>query len=156
MTKKINPKDIAALDRVPMWALPSIGAVHGAMACGDGVIKYGAYNWREQPIHLMEYIGAMERHIAALKDGEWLTRDGGDLPITHLGCINANSAIILDAHQCGSLIDDRPPIAGQSAGDTIEEYRIVKSAARTRDKAKHNRSRKAALPKRGRRAARVK
>lgn len=147
-----NPKDVAALDRVPMWALPSIGAVHGAMACGDGVEKYGAYNWREKPIHLMVYIGALERHIAALKDGEWLTRDGGELPITHLGCINADSAIILDAHQCGTLIDDRPTIPGR-AGDTIEEYRSVRSASRVKRDDKSIRGRKAAISKRRRRAA---
>lgn len=153
-----NPKDQAALDRVPMWALPAIGAVHGAMACGDGVDKYGAYNWREEPILLMEYIGAIERHIAALKDGEWLTRDGGDLHITHLGCINANTAIILDAKQCGTLIDDRPTTPGQ-VGDIIEEYRSVRSASRSKRPAnnrddKSARGRKAAIPKRRRRAAR--
>ena len=42
----------------------------------------------------MEYIGAMERHIAALKDGEWFTNDGMAPPLTHLGCINANTAIV--------------------------------------------------------------
>lgn len=32
--KPTNPKDVAALDQVPMWALPAIGAIHGAMATG--------------------------------------------------------------------------------------------------------------------------
>lgn len=117
-----NPKDIAALDRVPMWSLPAIGAVEGAQATGIGIEKYGAYNWRAKPISLLEYLGAIERHVAALKDGEWFTADKVSPPLTHLGCINANTAIILDASQCGMLIDDRPLIPGHS-GTTLEEFK---------------------------------
>lgn len=117
-----NPKDIAALDRVPMWSLPAIGAVHGAQATAIGIVNYGAYNWREDPISLLEYLGAMERHIAALKDGEWFTNDDVSPRLTHLGCINANTAIILDADQCGMLIDDRPSAPGYS-GRTLEDFK---------------------------------
>ena len=117
-----NPKDKAASTKVPMWSLPSIGAVHGAMSTGDGIRKnYGAYNWREKPISMMEHIGAMERHLAALKDGEDFTRDS-DVGITHLGCINAGTAILLDAQQCGTLIDDRPRAGFSTSADALEDY----------------------------------
>lgn len=115
----LNPKDARALDRVPLWALPTIGAIHGAQACGDGIEKYGAYNWRDKPIKLMEYIGAMERHIACLKDGQWRAADSG---FTHLGHINATSSIMLDAEQCGTLIDDRPARPGR-AHEELGAYR---------------------------------
>lgn len=107
----LNPKDERALKRVPLWALPAIGAIHGAQAAGFGLAEYGAYNWREKPIKLMEYLGALERHIACLKDGQWRAEDS---KITHLGHINATTAIILDAEQCGTLIDDRPKRQGRS------------------------------------------
>ena len=116
-----NPKDIAARDKVPMWTLPAIGAVHGAMSTGDGIRKgYGAYNWRYKPISMMEHIGAIERHIAALKDGEDFTSDSN---VSHLGCINAGTAIILDAKQCDTLIDDRPRPGISTAADALEDYR---------------------------------
>lgn len=115
-----NPKDKAALSKVPMWSLPAIGAVHGAMATGDGIRKgYGAYNWRHKPISMMEHIGALERHIAALKDGEDFTSDSN---VSHLGCINAGTAIILDAQQCGTLIDDRPRAGITTSADVLEAY----------------------------------
>ena len=117
-----NPKDKAASTKVPMWSLPAIGAVHGAMATGEGIYKgYGSYNWREKPISMMEHIGALERHIAALKDGEDFVPDS-DLGVTHLGCINAGAAIILDAQQCGTLIDDRPRAGVSTSADTLEDY----------------------------------
>ena len=122
--KAINPKDKAASTKVPMWSLPSIGAVHGAMSTGDGIRKnYGAYNWRFKPISMMEHIGALERHIAALKDGEDFTRDS-DFRITHLGCLIAGATIILDAQQFGTLIDDRPVTEPNicPAADALENY----------------------------------
>ena len=119
--KEMNPKDEIALSKVPMWSLPAIGAVHGAMATGDGIRKgYGSYNWRYKPISMMEHIGALERHIAALKDGEDFTRDSN---ITHLGCVIAGASIILDAAQCNTLIDDRPTPGLHTVSDELEDYR---------------------------------
>ncbi len=103
----MNPKDRAALNRVPLHLLPHVGRVHGAMACRDGAIKYGPYNWREKPISLMGYLGAMERHIAAIAGGEWCSTDT-DPPVPHLGHIVATASILLDAHEAGTLMDDRP------------------------------------------------
>ncbi len=116
----INPKDQAALTKVPMWSLPAIGAVHGAMSTGDGIRKgYDPYNWRYKPISMMEHLGALERHIAALKDGEDFTHDSN---ITHLGCVIAGATIILDAAQCSTLIDDRPTSGPTTAADQLEAY----------------------------------
>ena len=111
---EMNPKDLAAKTRVPMHLLPSAGAVHGAMACRDGAVvkEYGPYNWRDKPISLMEYIGAMERHLIQLKAGGWYNADAP--LVTHLGSINATTAIILDAHECNTLIDDRPKVHGKT------------------------------------------
>lgn len=122
-----NPKDKAALTKVPMWSLPAIGPVHGAMSTGDGLRKgYGPYNWREKPISMMEHIGALERHIAALKDGEDFTNDS-NRGVTHLGCVIAGASIILDAQQCGTLDDDRPKPGLATAADKLEDYRDTAS-----------------------------
>lgn len=124
LAEDANPKDKAALDKVPMWTLPAIGAVHGAMATGEGVRKeYGAFNWRYKPISMNEHIAAIERHIAAIKDGEDYVRDSEGRRVTHLGCINAGTAIILDARQCGTLIDDRPESPTITSADELEAYR---------------------------------
>ena len=113
-SKPLNPKDaLAALTKVPMHLLPAIGQVHGAISAGGGAIDYGPYNWREVPIQLMEYIGALERHITGLKDGEWYANEKPGKPLqTHLGCIIATASIILDAEACGTLIDNRPEKPG--------------------------------------------
>ena len=90
--------------------------VFGAMACREGAIKYGAFNWREKDIRLSEYIGAIRRHTAALSDGEWIDPDSG---LPHLAKILATAAIVLDADRAGTLIVDTP--AGAHASDLIRE-----------------------------------
>ena len=125
----MNPKDLVALTKVPMWSLPGVGALHGAMATADGIDKYGAYNWREKPIKLMEYIGAMERHIIALKDGEDFNIDNPN--VTHLGSIIAGASIILDAAQSGTLIDDRPTPGPVTASIQLEAYHVRAKAKTT-------------------------
>jgi hypothetical protein len=101
----INPKDIAATGRVPLHLLPAAGRIYGALACRDGAEKYGPYNWREKPISLMGYTGAIERHLLAVRDGEDTDQDS---LCEHLGHIIATASILLDARECGALIDDRP------------------------------------------------
>ncbi len=114
----MNPKDVAALDRVPLQLLPGITSVIGAMACRQGAIDYDPYNWREKPISLMEYIGAIERHILRIKEGGWVDHKSA---APHLGHIVATAGIIEDARLCGTLIDDRPATPGK-AGDILDYF----------------------------------
>lgn len=113
----INPKDAAALLRVPLHIYPPVGHIYGTMACLDGARKYGPYNWRERSISLTQYVGAMLRHLHALLDGEDDARDSG---LPHLAHVNATSAIMLDAKAAGALLDDRPRRSG-GAADLIAE-----------------------------------
>ncbi len=112
----INPKDAAAQTRVPMHLFPAVGAIYGAMACRDGAEKYGPYNWRERAISLVWYLGAMDRHLKALLDGEDNASDSG---LPHLAHVVATAAILLDAQEAGALIDDRPKRSA-NAGALIE------------------------------------
>lgn len=107
----MNPKDLAAQSRAPLHLLPAATSIHGAMACRDGAIKYGPYNWREKPISLMEYLGALERHIARLKDGQWIDDKSG---ATHLGHIIATCGILLDAEHVNTLKLDWPNVRGRA------------------------------------------
>lgn len=108
----INPKDAAALTRVPLHLFPPAGTIYGAMACKDGADKYGPYNWRERSISLTQYVGAMQRHLLALLDGEDCASDSG---LPHLAHVLATAAILLDAKQADALLDDRPKRPGKSA-----------------------------------------
>lgn len=100
-----NPKDLAASDRVDISLLPTSGIIHGAHACMDGARKYGPYNWRQEPIRAMGYLSATMRHIQAFIDGEDCAADSG---CNHLGHAIASCAILLDAIENDSVIDDRP------------------------------------------------
>jgi hypothetical protein len=100
-----NPKDLAASDRVDISLLPTSGIIHGAHACMDGARKYGPYNWRDEPIRVMGYLSATMRHIQAFIDGEDTAPDS---KCHHLGHAIATCAILLDAFENESVIDDRP------------------------------------------------
>jgi hypothetical protein len=105
MNKSVNPKNLAARDRIKVALLPSAGVIHGAHACMKGAGKYGPYNWREKEIALMEYAGAAMRHIQKWVDGEDISHDD---KVHHLGHVIATCAIMLDALESGFVIDDRP------------------------------------------------
>ena len=101
----LNPKDRAALKRIPLHYMPDIGRVEGAKACVDGAFKYDPYNWRDQKISLSGYLDAIERHLVRIREGEWIDKQSG---VSHFGHIIATASIVLDAEHYGSLINDLP------------------------------------------------
>ena len=108
MTTSDNPKNIAARSRIKLAYIPPVATAHCAHALMDGAVKYGAYNWREKSIALMEYVSAAKRHLDDFVDGEDLAPDS---LCHHLGHAMASCAIMLDAIERRNAIDDRP-VAG--------------------------------------------
>lgn len=106
-TKPSNPKDIAAVGKIPLWLLSPIAKAHWAVAQFAGLIKYGAWNWRAAGVRSSVYLSAIERHLDAYKSGEEL--DPADETL-HLANIMACCAILIDAKEAGKLEDDRPPV----------------------------------------------
>lgn len=103
--KSTNPKDILAVNRVPLWLVPPSAMVHQALAHLFGAVKYGPYNWRAEGVSFMTYISAAQRHLNDMIDGEDCADDSGAHHAGHaIACLN----IILDAKSLGNLIDDRP------------------------------------------------
>lgn len=116
-----NPKELIGASKVPLGLLPSAAKIYGALAMRDGAVKYGPFNWRDTKVQMMTYLDAIERHLLAVRDGEDTASDSG---IDHLGHIIAGCAIILDARECGQLIDNRPK-AGPAAR-LLEKFKEVK------------------------------
>ena len=77
-----NPKQIFGDKKVPMHLWPDTATIFGALAFGDGAVKYGPYNWRENKVEAMTYVAALKRHLAAWVDGEEMTLD---TKLPHLG-----------------------------------------------------------------------
>ena len=77
-----------------------------ALALACGAAKYTAWNWRRSDVEVMTYLGAMKRHIDCLIGGEDIDPESG---AHHLGHVAASCGIVLDALECGTLIDNRPP-----------------------------------------------
>ena len=116
-----NPKDLIGVTKCRLDLVPPALAISAAPAMQLGAAKYGPYNWREKAVKLTVYLGAIERHLAAFKDGQDLDPESGS---SHLGHAAACLAIIADAGAIGKLIDDRPTAGGaatlleaQVAGD---------------------------------------
>lgn len=100
-----NPKTRFGVQKVSMTKVPGSAMVHMADAMMDGANKYGASNWRASKVEASIYIDAAYRHIMAWYDGEEVAEDS---EVHHLGHAMASLAIILDAMEGGTLIDDRP------------------------------------------------
>lgn len=90
----------------PNYALiPGTALAHMALAMEDGAMKYGPSNWRENPVEAMTYLAANLRHTFAFIDGEDFT---SDTQVHNLGAVMACCAIIIDAQEQGTLVDNRP------------------------------------------------
>lgn len=100
-----DPKGAAGKLKPQLQLIPTALVVATAAALADGAQRYGKFNWRENQVEAMTYIGAIFRHAFAYRDGEELTTDSF---VPHLGAIAACCAILLDAAECGTLIDNRP------------------------------------------------
>lgn len=108
MALEPNPKKAFGDKKVALQLVPPALAIHGARALKEGADKYGAYNWREQPVEAMTYIGGLMRHAAAYLDGEDIDPESTTGKL-HLDGMIANLAILVDAMDLGTLIDNRPP-----------------------------------------------
>ena len=99
-----NPKDLVGITKPQVHLVPPALVLHVARAMADGAEKYGAYNWRTQPVRGTIYVSAALRHIYAYLDGEDLAQDSGHHHLAHAA---ACLGILLDAQDGGNLKDDR-------------------------------------------------
>lgn len=104
-SKGINPKDLLGNKKVSITKFPAIALAHAAHAMMNGAAKYGAFNWRGNPVIASIYIDACMRHLNQWFDGEEIASDSG---VHHLGHAIACVGILLDAQETGNLVDDRP------------------------------------------------
>lgn len=98
----IDPVALIAVGRVLEW---------GCRAKDSGGKGYAEWDWRKN-MTLMDCIGAMERHLAKLKNRQETDGESGESHAHH-----ATSTAIMLSHFMDSLdkypgIDDRPPQAG--------------------------------------------
>ena len=99
-----NPKDLVGSKKAPLRYVPPALAIAASGPMEDGAIKYGPFNWREQPVEVLTYIEAVFRHLYAYLDGQDDAEDSGHSHIDHA---IAGLGIIADARAHGSLIDNR-------------------------------------------------
>jgi len=100
-----NPKDVASRSKCPVDLVPPCLIRSTAEALKSGAAKYGEFNWRTEPVQLRNYLAAIMRHTLAILDGDDYDADSG---LEHLSHIAATCAIVMDAADHGTLIDDRP------------------------------------------------
>lgn len=119
MILKMNPKHIQAqkegkipYDKIPWGVLADDAWVHA-----HGADKYGERNWRIDKILASTYEGAIMRHFMAWCLGEDIDPDSGKSHLTH---IRACCAVILDAQEHNSLIDDRQRAESKGVEDAKE------------------------------------
>ncbi len=118
--KPSNPKDIIGSNKVPLGLVPASTMAYLAVGHLEGHLKYGLVNWREAGVRFSIYIDACIRHLEKLKEGEWADAETG---VPHLANAGTCISILIDAHHCGKLIDDRPK--GSPATEVMEEMAKV-------------------------------
>lgn len=120
-----NPKDLMGVKKPRLSLVPPSAIVYAALAMANGADKYGPYNWRDKKVQVMIYLEAAMRHILQFQDGADLdkvdTCEGciertngaekcrfGHSWLPHLAHALATVAIVIDALETDSAIDNRP------------------------------------------------
>jgi hypothetical protein len=162
-----NPKDRLGVKKVPLSLVPMVGLIYEAMAFKEGDINYGAFNYRRKKVRRRVYLEAILRHTLQALAGEDIDRDTivrdkrGKVifpGIPHEAKIRACCGIILDAQECGTLIDDRYEmdwaaklLARFTAGDYHKaRSKTTRTPARTLDEVRAEAARAAKARKRRR------
>ncbi len=100
-----DPKGAAGKLKPQLQLIPPALNVEVAKALSLGAEKYGPWNWRENKVEIMTYLGAIRRHLDCIIEREDIDPESG---AHHLGHIAAGCAIVLDATKHGTLVDNRP------------------------------------------------
>lgn len=110
--KPTNPKDRAAISRLDLSLVPPTAIAYMALASTEGDLKYGGYNWRDAGVKASVYVAACMRHL-----WKWYLGQECDpkTQVPHLASVLQSIAIIVDAYECGKLVDDRPPVHNDMA-----------------------------------------
>ncbi|MFT3992424.1 MAG: DUF5664 domain-containing protein [Luteolibacter sp.] len=103
--RNTDPKGEAGKFKPQLQLIPPAFNEQIAAALAHGASKYGVWNWREHPVEIMTYLGAMRRHIDAVISGDDIDPESGAY---HLGHVAAGCAIVIDAAFAGTLVDNRP------------------------------------------------
>lgn len=109
----MNPKDLVGAKKAPLHLVPPAAVIGMADGLAVGAVKYGAYNWREQPIEVMTYVAAAQRHLYAFTDGQDYSEDTEAVlghAVHHIDHALAGLAILRDALASGKVVDNRPPV----------------------------------------------
>jgi dATP/dGTP diphosphohydrolase, N-terminal len=141
-----NSKELLGMKKVSISKLPMVAVMHGAHAMMNGAAKYGKYNWRDKRVIASIYVDALFRHVMGWFEGEETAKDSG---VHHLGHAIACAAILLDALETGSLIDDRPVVGkGDLAARVLERLAgiIQKSGCEGMRREGHRRRNKLQTP----------
>ncbi len=122
-----NPKTAFGAVKAPMGLIPVSALVHEAEVFRLGAKKYGPLNWRKNPVSASTYLDASFRHWALFLDGQDNDPESG---ASHLAHVRACMAILIDAKEHGTLIDDRPtPGPGAAVMDRFHAQRQAEKAA---------------------------
>lgn len=103
--KSSNPKDAIGATKLPLSLVPATATALASLAHYNGMLKYGAWNWRREGVRASIYLDACLRHVGKWQAGEEVDEEGVPHLASALACLN----IIIDARACGKLTDDRPP-----------------------------------------------
>lgn len=101
-----NPKAVRArLDgKAPLDYIEAALNVPLSHVMKHGADKYGYRNYTVSPCKIRTYVGAVQRHLDAVKLGEDLDPDSGQ---PHWAHIAACCAVVLGAQSADMLVDDR-------------------------------------------------
>lgn len=104
--KESNPKSKAALVKLSSSCISQLVMMELTVAMGEGSIKYGRHNYREEGVLYSTYYDATRRHLDWFWEGQDIDVASG---LHHVTKAISSLIVLRDAMIMGLAIDNRPP-----------------------------------------------
>lgn len=114
-----NPKTQFGAVKPGIYYVPPMPLYEYGLAHMQGALKYGHYNWRDDPVSISTYADACKRHIDLYLEGQ---KNASDTDIHNLAHAMCCLSIIMDAEHHGTLIDDRKLTILYTNNNTGEQF----------------------------------
>lgn len=121
-----NPKTLFGISKPRDTYTPFIPYLEYSLAHLQGALKYGPFNWRDDPVTMSTYLDAAISHINKCRAG---VDRASDTDIHELGHAMTCLSIVIDAQAYGTIKDDRwkprnpeQHSWGSNPGKVVEDY----------------------------------
>lgn len=116
--KDTNPKESAAIKKIPFGTISAPVLAEIGVAMLEGARKYGRHNYRITGVKAQVYYDATLRHLTDWWEGQDIDKASG---MSHITKAITSLIVLRDSMIQGTMVDDRPPPSPENWQEELQK-----------------------------------